>query len=108
MSYTKLKEKTFELVCTHWLAIIFAISVGVLCVAPYFYFAHTVEYRGIAMLGQDAEEHYLARIQEAYDGNPTMGNVFLPYKKTPYLTPGLGEDIVAGLGRILHLTAAEV
>lgn len=85
-----------------------ALIMGALMLAPYAYFTFSQNYRGIAMMGQDAEEHYLARIQEAYDGYPSLGSVFLPYKDTPYLLPGLGENFVAGLGHILGMAAPQV
>lgn len=93
---------------THWLTFLLAITVGAVAVGPYFYFAFTPQYKGIALLGQDAEEHYVARMQEVYDGHPLIGNVFLPYKDTPYLLPGLGENIVASTGRVIFLSATQV
>ncbi len=92
----------------HWAAYTLAFAVGVLVVAPYAYFALTPEYRGVALMGHDAEEHYLARMQEVYDGHPSLGNTYLPFKETPYLSPGLGENAVAYLGMIVGLSAAEV
>lgn len=93
---------------THALAYVLAAIIGIICIAPYVYFAMTPEYRGIALIGQDAEDHYLARMQEVYDGHPATGNVFLPYKDTPYLIPPLGENIVALLGKVFFMTAAQV
>lgn len=81
---------------------------GALCVAPYAYFAMTPEYQGIALMGQDAEEHYLARIQAAYKGDYGMGNIFMPDKDVPYLMPGLGEVAVAQLGRISGMAAPTI
>lgn len=101
-------NRLYAHVLRHAGAYILAAVIGALCIAPYFYFAQTPEYRGIAMMGQDAEEHYLARIQEAYDGYPSLGSVFLPYKDTPYLSPGLGENFVASLGHILGMAAPQI
>lgn len=85
-----------------------ALLMGALMLAPYAYFTTTPNYRGVEMMGQDAEEHYLARIQEARDGYSSLGNTFLPYKETPYLSPGLGEYLVAALGSLLDITTTEV
>ncbi len=90
---------------THCGAVLLAAAVGALCIAPQLWFMHEPGYRGIEMMGADAEEHYVARIQEVYDGYPSLGNVFLPQKDQPYVLPGLGENIVAQLGKALHMTA---
>lgn len=89
----------------HITAYALAFFIGALCAAPYVYFAATPEYKGIALMGQDAEEHYLARIQAAYEGDYAMGNIFMPNKSVPYLIPGLGEVIVAKLGQMLNIAA---
>ena len=86
-----------------------AFLMGVLMVAPYAYFALTApDYAGIAMMGQDAEEHYLARMQEAYEGRPALSNVFTPYKDAPYLSPGLGEAFVAGIARVAGRSVPDI
>jgi len=83
-----------------------AFIIGVISVAPQLYFAFFVpEFEGIHMLGTDSEFHYLARIQEVYDGYPASGNVFSPDKDKPYLMTSLGEIIVAGFGKISSLDA---
>jgi len=91
----------------HWLALVLAITIGVVCIAPYVYVAMQPQYQGVMLMGQDAEEHYVARIHELYDGNGTTGNVYLPYKDEPYLIPPLGEIIVGSLGIAFFLTAAQ-
>ncbi len=93
---------------THAAAYVLALCMGILMVAPYAYFAHGPAYRGIAMMGHDAEEHYLARMQEVYDGHPLLGNTFLPFKNIPYLSPGLGEDLVAYAGMGVGLSATQI
>jgi len=65
------------------------------------FFAFSVpDYSGIQISGIDAESHYLARINEIYDGHFSLSNVFLPYKDQSYLIPPLGEIIIAFLGNI--------
>jgi hypothetical protein len=92
----------------HAAAYMLAAAMGILCVAPYAYFATTPEYQGIALMGQDAEEHYMARMQEAYEGRPGLGNVFTPYKEVPYLSPGLGEAVMAGAAKLTGLQVADI
>lgn len=81
--------------------------VGGICIAPYAYFATRPAYQGVMLMGQDAEEHYVARIHELYDGYGTTGNTYLPFKDEPYLIPPLGEMIVGAMGIMLFLSAAQ-
>lgn len=96
-----------KLIKTHWLAVVLAIVVGGICIAPYAYFATRPEYQGVMLMGQDAEEHYVARIHELYDGHGSTGNTYLPFKDEPYLIPPLGEMIVGAMGIMLFLSAAQ-
>ncbi len=96
-------------VAHHVTAYVLAFIFGVVTIAPYAYFALTAPgYAGIAMMGQDAEEHYLARMQEAYEGRPLLNNVFTAYKDTSYLSPGLGEAVIAGIAKITGLRVPDV
>lgn len=93
----------------HWVALVLGILIGIISIAPYVYFAVSEpSYAGISLMGQDAEEHYLARIHEAYEGNMGMGNSYLPYKKVPYLIPPLGEDLEALAAKIFHISVTQV
>ena len=100
-------QRFFKTLTHHWLAVVLAALVGLICIAPYAYFALQPQYQGVSMLGQDAEEHYVARIHELYDGHGTTGNVYLPFKNEPYLIPPLGEIIVGVFGIAFFLTAAQ-
>ncbi len=91
----------------HAAAYALAAVMGALCIAPYAYFTTTPEYQGIALMGQDAEEHYLARMQEAYEGHPGLGSVFTSDKDTPYLSPGLGEAVMAGAAKVTGVHVAD-
>ena len=91
----------------HRLALLSAFVLGMLSIAPQLIFMRTSAYRGIEMIGADAEEYYVARTQEVYDGNPGLGGVFLSQKNLPYLVPGLGENIVARLGQVLAQNAVD-
>jgi len=93
------------LITRHRLAVLLAFALGALVVAPQAVFTRDAAYRGIAMTGTDAEEYYVARIQEVYDGNPRLSNVFLSQKEQIYLVPGLSENLVARLGQATGMTA---
>jgi len=90
----------------HWLAVVLAIALGAVVVAPQAVFTRDASYRGIAMTGADAEEYYVARMQEVYDGHPGLGNVFLTQKSRIALIPGLGENIATRLGQVVGMGAA--
>lgn len=97
-----------ELCTRHRLALLSAFVLGILIIAPQLVFMHTSVYRGVQMMGADAEEYYVARTQEVYDGYPRLGNVFQTQKDLPYLVPGLGENIVARLGQVFAQSATAV
>ncbi|MFZ2500408.1 MAG: hypothetical protein WAW90_00260 [Minisyncoccia bacterium] len=91
------------------MTLVIACVVGALCIAPQIYFAYIApHYAGIELMGQDAEEHYLARIQEVYDGNYLTGNTYLPYKDTSYFIPPLGENIVAFVGKSTGVSSSQI
>ncbi len=91
----------------HWLAVVLGGCVGLMVVAPWAYFAlHEPAYRGIALYGEASEEYYTARVQEVYDGDPLIRNLYTPFKDVPYLQTSLGEALVAYAGMFLHLSAA--
>jgi len=96
------------LIRRHGTALILAFLIGIICIAPYAYFTFTANYAGIALTGQDAEEHYIARIQEVYDGYPATANVFFSHKDVPYMIPALGEDMVAVAGKISGMTSVDI
>ena len=96
-----------EILKRHWIALIFALGIGVVTVSPFVYFQTTAGYQGISMMGTDAEDHYLARMQEVYDGYPSQGNVFLPDKTVSPIEPGLGEWLEAQFGKALHLSVSQ-
>ena len=107
MSSTNLKA-AYAHARYHAAAYAFAAAVGILCIAPYAYFAATPQHQGIALMGQDAEEHYMARIQEAREGHLGLGGVFTPQKEIPYLSPGLGEIAMAGAAKLAGLQATDL
>jgi hypothetical protein len=105
---SKLSVQIQLLFRSHWIAILIALCTGILTVAPFLVFTQDDAYRGIEMIGSDAEEHYVSRMQEVYDGHPSMGNVFLTNKDQPYAAAGLGEIIVAWIGKVFAMSAVKV
>jgi hypothetical protein len=63
----------------HWLALVFAVMIGLIYVGPHIAFIISLEdqYRGIPMMQTPNEISYLARIQEILDGHPMLGSLFL-------------------------------
>lgn len=92
----------------HWPAIAIALVIGAITAGPFLFFQMSSGYQGISLMGTDAEEHYLARMQEVYEGFPSQGNVFLPNKDVPPIEPGLGEWLQAKTGHLLLLSASAV
>lgn len=97
-----------KLLIRHWMAVAGAVLVAGLVVSPQLYFKHAEPaYEGIAMMGTDAEEHILARIQDVREGNGGLGNTFMSDKDQPYLIPGLGEWIIGTASVPLQLSSIE-
>lgn len=95
---------------SRYLVLAVCIAVGVTVAAPSWYF-HFFEpsYRGIELFGSDAEDAYVALIQEVYDGHPLLGNAYWAREKDqPYILQPLSPMLVAGLGKVLFLSAVEV
>ena len=92
----------------HWPAIVVAAVVGLYCIVPPLFFALSPGYAGVALVGQKDEEHYIARTEQAYAGHPTLGNTFLSRKDQPYFQAGLGETIVAGMGKVSGMSVPQV
>ena len=97
-----------RLVHDHFAAIIISLAIGAVCIAPQLYFMKDSSFQGIQMIGADAEDHYVARIQEVYDGYPTLGNTYIAQKNTLYTIPGLGENIIALAGKAIGLASFEI
>ena len=93
------------LVQTHAVGIVLAAALAIVCVAPFYYFTTNPQYRGITLMGADAEDHYLARMQEVYEGRLSIGNAYLPEKNVPYFVPSGGEIISSIVGLLFLQTA---
>ena len=94
----------------HWLALVISILIGIVIAAPPFTFRFSRDFSGVDMLKTNTETHYVAQIQEVYDGHPELGNPFMggELKKALYLFPPLGPNLMANIGRLLGLEAIEM
>jgi hypothetical protein len=96
-------DRAVRLLSQHWAGILFAILIAASVLAPHLIWRSDPRYQGIELMGQDAEEHYIARTEEIYEGHFMLGNTFLHDKDKPYLQPPLGEMIQTGVGKLLFL-----
>ncbi len=61
-------------------------------------------FRGIEIMGTDAENYYAARVRDVADGFPSLGNAYYAdLKDTPSVQPPLPELVVSTIGRILSI-----
>lgn len=82
----------------HWLAVVCAVAVGVMYIAPHIAFIASLgaEYKRIPIMNTPNEDFYLARVQEILDGHPTIGSAaFYEYKDQMPLSPPTVEFIYA-------------
>ena len=87
-----------EKIISHYLAVLVAVIVGLIYIAPNLIFILSLgdEYKGIPMMRTGNEDFYLARIREIIDGHPALGSfVFYEYKNQPPLSPPAGEFLYA-------------
>ena len=95
----------------HWVIIILSAAIGFIFVFPHVYL-RTIDrgfFRGVDVLGSDAETHYVARVQEVYDGHLFLGSTyFWEGKNQPYLPPPFLEIATAYLGKILGMNAVQI
>lgn len=82
----------------HYLAILMAIVVGLIYIAPniFFIFSLGEEYKGIPMMQMANEDYYMARIQEILDGHLSVASHgFYEYKDQLPTAPPTGEYFYA-------------
>lgn len=87
-----------EYIKKHYFAIIMAVVVGGIYIAPniFFIFSLGKAYQGIPMMHTANDDFYIARIQEILDGHPLVGSyAFYEYKKETPLAPPVGETLYA-------------
>ncbi len=90
----------------HWAGIALACLAAAVTITPHIMLWNDPGYRGIEMMMLDAENHYMARINEVQEGYYATGNTFLAQKEKPYTTPPLGEMIIGFFGKIVGADAA--
>ncbi len=104
-----IRHNIYTFIRHHFGVCVLVLIIGIVSVAPQIYAMYYMpSYAGVTLMGTDAESHYVARIQEVYDGYPAIGNTFLPNKNIPSLEPALGEDIVAYFGMALHISSVQM
>lgn len=95
----------------HWPIFILGIAIGLLFIYPHLHLRiiDGKYYKGVDVLGSDAETHYVARIQEVYDGHWGLGQTYLwEGKDLPYLQPPFPELVIATLGKLFGFNAIQV
>ena len=92
----------------HILGIFLSFCIGAIIAAPPFIFRFSKDYQGFHMMKTNTEAHYVAQVQEVYDGHYGLGNPFFAdLKDTPYAFPPLSPYLVAGFGRLFGLSTIE-
>lgn len=95
----------------HNLALLSAIIVGVIYLAPYIIFTISLgdKYQGIPMLATANEDFYRARIQDIIDGHPLLGSfAFYESKNEPSLTPPTAEMFYALPNLLLGISLTKI
>ncbi len=97
-----------SLVKTHYLAIILAVVVGLISVAPQVYVLRDQQYSGIQIFGTDAEYFYVGRINRALYESYSGGLFPNDPGKSFYMTPKLAERFLAFVAYISHASVITV
>lgn len=87
----------------HYLAIIFSILVGLICVLPQlvFIFSLNTQYHGAHLMAIDDEEIYLSRMHDIVDGHVLLGSPwFFEYKNQIPIYPPTSDLIIVILSKI--------
>lgn len=94
MSLYSLYSSFTRIMKTHYVAMLFAVVVGALSVAPMVLapLALGDQYQGIPFFYQSDSDIYLSQLQDVYDGHLSASSpVFYEYKNTPPLVLPIGE-----------------
>lgn len=94
MNYADYAARSKIFFARHWLAVIFAVVVGGIAVAPQLLAIRAIgaEYRGIHLLTLDDNSYYVARMHEILDGHGLVSSPFVyEYKNAPPLLYPVGE-----------------
>ncbi len=91
MSYI---SSTFFFLRRHWIALLFAVVVGGISVAPQLLAIRALgaDYKGIHLLALDDNAYYVARMRDILDGHGWISSPFIyEYKNSPPLLYPVGE-----------------
>ncbi|MDD4901336.1 MAG: hypothetical protein PHS62_04540 [Patescibacteria group bacterium] len=100
-----------DLVKSHKLAVICALVVGMIYLAPYLFFIASLggDYKGIPMMSTANEDAYLLRMQEIMDGHYLIGSpVYFEYKNEWPMMPPAGEMFYALPSLIFNISIINV
>jgi hypothetical protein len=91
---------------THWIAILLAIIIGAITVAPPLVWRMSADYQGVDMLKTNTETLYMSMINEVIDGHWGLGNPYLwEGKDVSYLFPPVSAWLIGGFGKLFGLSA---
>lgn len=93
---------------SHRIAIIIAVMVGIVSVAPQIYVLMGPNYKGIQMFGTDAEYFYIGRVNQALYEDYSKGPFPVDPGKNYYLAPKLGERLMAVFAKIFNARVIEI
>ncbi len=100
-----------RIIKNNWIAITFAVLVGLIYLAPNLFFIISLgdRYQGIPMLQTANEDFYIARIQEIVDGHPGLGSFALyEGKEQSSLTPPVAEIFYALPALVLRISVINI
>ena len=100
--------RIIEIIKSHKVAVILAILVGLVSVAPQLYVLKDHNYRGIQMFGTDAEYFYVGEVNGALYEDYSKGLFPTDPGKNYYLAPKLGQRIMAFFAKIFNARAIEI
>ncbi|MCF7835511.1 MAG: hypothetical protein K9M15_00070 [Candidatus Marinimicrobia bacterium] len=106
------KERIKNFIKEHWLALVVAFVIGVVCIAPHIVFRVSMgdEYKGIYLMQTANELEYLSRMQEIVDGHWSLGSVpFYEYKESkPFIPPSAFELSFAFISKISGVSVSNL
>ncbi len=107
----QLFHRVMQVARAQWLAILFALLVGLLSVAPHILARVQLgtSYQGIPFMYLDDEDIYLARMHEILDGHWMVGSpYFHEYKDSVSMLPPLGEAYYAVPSMLFQIPLTEI
>lgn len=93
---------------SHRIAILLALLVGLVSVAPQLSVVRDAHYKGIQMFGTDAENQYIGRVNQALYEDYSQGSFPVDPGKNYYLAPKLGERLMALFAKIFNTRVIEI